>query len=186
MLKIMEHTSDTIVIRDCPGRILFSGLCIIAIAGAVFAGLADSYAANKDRVNEYSTILVLLFSLTGLAIGGCIIYDHHLTYTKFNKELNTAFVQIVGILKAETGSYRLDEIEDIIILKSKGSGDNCFYKAALKLKDNRKIPISAACWMKKQDLVESSDALREFLNTKTWQFTHSRTYELMQLSCKPI
>ncbi len=186
MIKIIEHTSDTIIIRDCPGRILLMGLCILAIAAVVFTGLADSYVKNEGRVNEYSTILVLLFSLTGLAIGSCIIFDHHLTYTKFTRDQNTATIQKVGILKIETMSYRLDEIDDIIILKTQNSEDDCFYKAALKLKDNRKIPISSACWMKNQDLIDGSDALREFLNTKTWQFSHSRIYELMQVSCKPI
>lgn len=185
-MKIIEHTSDTLLIRDCPGRILFAAFCVLAIAGACFVGLADSFTSTQNGINEYSTTLVLLFSLIGLAIGGCIIYDCRLIYTKFNKDLHTAFVHKIGILKFETSSYRLDDIEDIIITKSRRFGESCFYRVVLKLKDSRKIPISGACWLNDEEMQESSDAAREFLNTKAWQFSHSRMYELMSLSCRAI
>jgi hypothetical protein len=185
-MKIIEHTSGTLIIRDCPGRILFAAFCILAIAGTCFTGLIEAFTSNRNEPNEYSTTLVLLFSLVGLAIGGCIIYDCRIIYTKFNKVLNTVFVHRIGILKFETKSYRLDDIEDIIIAKSKRFDDNCFYRVVLKLKNSRKIPISCACWLNNEEMQESSDTAREFLNTKTWQFSHSRIYELMQVSCRAI
>lgn len=163
-MKIIEHTSSTLIIRDCPGRILFAGLCILAIAGFTFFGLAESYTSNENKINEYTTILVLLFSVIGFAIGGCIVFDQSVTYISFDKLLNAVTVRRARCMKTETRTCRLNDIEDIVIAEKKGTEDFLFYSIALKLKENDQIPISAAAWVNDGTQQKNVEVIKKFLS----------------------
>lgn len=162
-MKIIEQNSTTLILKDYAGRIWLVGVFILAIAGATFTGLADSYTTNQDKVNEYSTTLVLLFSLIGLVIGGCIIYEHPLVCIKFNKILKEAAVYRKGFMRNETETYRLNEIEDIVIIESEGSEGDIFYNVAAKLKGDGQILLSAAGECSNECQRKNAEIIKRFL-----------------------
>ena len=162
-MKIIEHTSTSLILKDSAGRILLAALCILAIAGTTFAGLADLFITYENKVNEYGTTLILLFSVVGLAIGGCIINDHPLVYIKLNKLIDKGTIHRIGLLKNENRVCQLSDIEDIIITESEGSEGNIFYGVAVKLKDDGLIPLSAACWEYDGSQLENANMIKRFL-----------------------
>ena len=161
-MKVIEHNPVSLILKDSACHIWMLGLFILAIAGATLAGLIDAYI-NDNKINEYGTLLVMVFSFTGLAIGGCIIYDHPLVYARFNKNSKKASVHRIGILKSELKTCSLNDIENIEITESEGSEENFFYGLAIKIKNNDRIPLNASCCDTPRNYQQPAAQIKEWL-----------------------
>ncbi|MBE0570512.1 MAG: hypothetical protein IH618_03135 [Ignavibacteriaceae bacterium] len=141
-MKITEHTPIKLTIKDSAGCIWLLGFFFLAIAGTFVLGLSGLFI-NLNEINELEKLGAWIVSLSGVAAGIWIIYSHPGIYITFDKSIDAVTINRRGLLKDETETYKLSEIEDIIINESVDSEGDPFFRLAIKLKDKRQINFSS-------------------------------------------
>lgn len=161
-MKITEHTSIKLTIKDSAGCIWLLGFFFLAVAGTFVIGLMGAFT-NLNEINELEKLGAWIVSLSGVAAGVWIIYTSPGVLVIFDKNNNTAIVNRRGLLKDETETYKLSEIEDVVIDESVDSEGDPFYRVALKLKDQRQINFSSVGGHDRDAQQKNVDVIKNFL-----------------------
>jgi hypothetical protein len=161
-MKITEHTTTRLTIKDSAGCIWLLGFFFLAVAGTFVIGLAGAFTNLKD-LSEFEKLLGWIISLSGVAAGIWIIYSHPGIYITFDKSIDAVTINRRGLLKDETETYKLCEIEDIIINESVDSEGDPFFRVAIKLKDKRQINFSSTGGHDRDAQQKNADLIKSFL-----------------------
>ena len=163
-MKILQHTSTKLELRDPAGCIWLLGFFFIAVAGIFVYGLMGAFT-NLYELNELEKAAAWFVSLAGVAAGIWIIYSHPGIYITFDKSDDTFTINKRGLLKDETETYKLSEVEDIIINESVDSEGDPFFRIAISLKDSRQINLSSIGGHDRETQQKNVDLIRGFLQT---------------------
>lgn len=161
-MKIIDHTSTKLTLRDPAGCIWLLGFFFIAVAGTFVYGLMGAFT-NLYELNELERTAAWIVSLSGVAAGIWIIYSHPGISITFDKSLDTVTINRRGLLKDETETYKLSEVEDIVIDESVDSEGDPFFKVALALKDGKQIDISSIGGHDKETQRKNVELIKNFL-----------------------
>jgi hypothetical protein len=161
-MKITEHTSIKLVIKDSAGCIWLLGFFFLAVAGTFVIGLMGMFY-NLNEVTELEKLGAWIVSLSGVAAGIWIIYSHPGIYITFDKSTDAVTINRRGLLKDETETYELSEIDDVVIDESVDSEGDPFYRVALKLKDQRQINLSSVGGHDRNTQQKNIDLIKNFL-----------------------
>jgi hypothetical protein len=110
---VKEHTDSNLVIKETAGCIWLFGLFFVIISLTVIAGLLGMFT-NLDETEDIHLILSWLVSLAALTAGIWIIYSNPVIYMNFDKDKGAVNINRRGIMRNETESYSLDDINDIM------------------------------------------------------------------------
>jgi hypothetical protein len=161
-MKITEHTHTRLTIKDSAGCIWMLGFFFLAVAGTFVIGLMGMFN-NLDEITELEKLGAWIVSLSGVAAGIWIIYSHPGIYITFDKSVDAVTINRRGLLKDETETYKLSEVEDIIINESVDSEGDPFYRVAIALKDMRQINLSSIGGHDRDTQQKNADLIRSFL-----------------------
>jgi len=163
-MKITEHTTTKLTIKDSAGCLWLLGFFFLAVAGTFVIGLMGMFY-NLNEVTELEKLGAWIVSLSGVAAGIWIIYSHPGIYITFDKSINAVTINRRGLLKDETETYKLSEIEDIVINESVDSEGDPFFRIAFALKDKRQINLSSTGGHDRDTQQKSADSIKSFLKS---------------------
>jgi hypothetical protein len=161
-MKITEHTSTRLTLRDSAGCIWLLGFFFIVIAGTFVLGLSGLFT-NLNEVTELEKLGAWVISLSGVAVGFWIIYSHPGIFIAFDKNTDTVAINRRGLLKDETETYKLSEIEDVVIDESVDSDGDPFYRVALKLTKDKQINLSSIGGHDRNVQQKNADVIKIFI-----------------------
>jgi len=163
-MKILQHTSTKLELRDPAGCIWLLGFFFIAVAGTFVYGLMGAFT-NLYELNELERTAAWFISLAGVAVGIWIIYSHPGIYITFDKSDDTFTINKRGLLRNESESCKLSEVEDIIINESVDSEGDPFFKIELLLNNKKRINLSSIGGHDRETQQKNVDLIRGFLQT---------------------
>jgi hypothetical protein len=161
-MKITEHTTTKLTIKDSAGCIWMLGFFFLAVAGTFVIGLMGMFY-NLNEVTELEKLGAWIVSLSGVAAGIWIIYSHPGIFIMFDKSTDAVTINRRGLLKDETETYKLSKIEDVVIDESVDSEGDPFFRVAIKLKDKRQINLSSTGGHDRDKQQKNADLIKTFL-----------------------
>lgn len=165
-MKIIQHTNTNLVLKDSPGCFWMLGLFFVVIAGTFIIGLLGAFH-NLNELNELEKAGAWFISLSGLSAGIWFIYTNPGTRLDFNKTENVLTIQRRGLMKNEIEKYRLNNIEDIILIKSKDTDGDPVYRVELKIKYEKNVSLTELWVHNKEGLQQDIDCIKNFLRIST-------------------
>lgn len=163
-MKILEHNSTKLKLRDPAGCIWLLGFFFIAVAGTFIYGLMGAFT-NLYELNELERTAAWVISLAGVAAGIWIIYSHPGIYITFDKSEDIVTINRRGLLKDETETYKLSNAEDIIINESVDSEGDPFFTISISLKDKRQINLSSIGGHDRETQQKNVNLINNFLKS---------------------
>jgi hypothetical protein len=164
-MKIIQHTTTILTLRDPAGCIWLLGFFFIAVAGTFVYGLMGAFT-NLYELNELERTAAWFIALSGVAAGIWIIYSHPGIYITFDKSEDTITINRKGLMKDETEIHKLSEIEDVIINESVDSDGDPFFKVELVLRDKRQINLSSIGGHDRETQQKNVELIKSFLQNK--------------------
>jgi hypothetical protein len=161
-MKIIEHTSRKLILRDTAGCIWLLGFFFLAIAGTFVVGLMGAFT-NLNELSELEKLLGWFISLSGVAAGVWIIYSHPGVYARFDKSTNSLTINRKGLMKNVTENYRLSEIKDVVLDETTDSEGDPFYRIALKLNRDKQVLLFSTGLHDKETQQKNVDVIKNFL-----------------------
>lgn len=138
------------------------GLFFVIIAGIFIAGLMGLFT-NLHEINDWEKLGAWVISLGGLSAGIWFIYTTPGTKVKFDKTEGSVSINSRGLMRNETETYKLNELRDLIIAESQDSEGDPVYHIELKLKTEKRVPLSKL-WINNKPVLEDTVAkIKEFL-----------------------
>lgn len=137
-MKIIEHTLRQLTLRDSAGCLWLLGFFFIAISGIIVAGLAGLFY-NLHEASELEKFGAWVISLSGLAAGFWVIYNHQGVYARFDKSTNSLSINRKGLLKNMNETYRLSEITHVLLDEITDSEGDPFYRIALIINRDKQV-----------------------------------------------
>ncbi len=139
-MKIAEQTSTKLTLKDSAGCIWLLGFFFLAIAGTFVLGLSGLFT-NLNELTELEKLGAwIVFYPLSLRESGLFI---HTLEFMLNKSTDAVTINRRGLLKDETETYKLSEIEDVVVDESVDSEGDPFYRVAISLMDKRQINLSS-------------------------------------------
>ncbi len=83
-MKITQHTTTNLIVKDSAGCLWLFGLFFVAIAGTFVIGLMGAFN-NLHELNQLEQTAAWIVSLAGVAAGIWIIYSNPVIKTDFDK-----------------------------------------------------------------------------------------------------
>ncbi len=161
-MKITEHTSTKLTLKDSAGCIWLLGFFFLAVAGTFVLGYQDVFT-NLNELTELEKLGAWIISLSGVAAGIWIIYSHPGIFITFDKSTDAVTINRRGLLKDETETYKLSEIEDVVVDESVDSEGDPFYRVAIALKDKRQINLSSIGGHDRDTQQKNADTIKSFI-----------------------
>lgn len=161
-MKIIEHSSRRLTLRDSTGCLWLFGFFFIAIAGTFVVGLMGAFT-NLYELNELERTAAWVVSLSGIAAGVWIIYTHPGVYARFDKSTNSLTINRKGLMKNVTETYRLNEIADVVLDETTDSDGDPFYRIALKLNRDKQVLLFSTGLHDKQTQQKNVELIKRFL-----------------------
>lgn len=155
-MKIIEHTSKKLALKDTSGCIWPFVLFCLVIAGAL--GLFTIF--NEVSPVIKSVTLIILFSFIAVVLW--MIYRHPGIYISFDKMEDSVTISRKSFLSDEIQTYKLSEIDDLVLDEYTFEGDP-FWGIVLKLKDNKHINVRDIDGHDKDALQKNVDSINNFL-----------------------
>src|SRR4030066_1728254 len=140
-MKIIQQTRTNLILKDSAGCFWMLGLFFVVIAGNFVIGLMGAFT-NLYELNELERAGGWFISLSGLAGGNWFIYTNPGTSLDFNKRENMLTIQRRGLMRNEVEKYRLNNIEDIILIESEDTDGDPVYRIKLKIKYERNASLT--------------------------------------------
>jgi len=165
-MKIIQHTNTNLVLKDSPGCFWMLGLFFVVIAGTFIIGLLGAFY-NLNEITELEKAGAWFISLSGLSAGIWFIYTNPGTRLDFNKIENVLTIQRRGLMKNEIEKYRLNNIEDIILIESKDTDGDPVYRVELKIKYEKNVSLTELWVHNKEGLQKDIDCIKNFLRIST-------------------
>ena len=161
-MKVIQQTTNNLVLKDSAGCFWMLGLFFVVIAGTFVIGLLGAFH-NLTELNELERTGVWFISLGGLAAGIWFIYTNPGTRLDFNKTENMLTIQRRGLMRNEMEKHLLDKIEDIILVESEDSEGDPVYRIELKLKSEKNASLTELWINNKEGLQKTIDTIKDFL-----------------------
>lgn len=161
-MKITEHTTTKLTIKDSAGCIWLLGFFFLAVAGTFVIGLMGMFY-NLNEVNELEKLGAWIVSLSGVAAGIWIIYSHPGVYARFDKSTNSLSINRKGLMKNVTENYRLSEIADVVLDETTDSDGDPFYRIALKLNRDKQVLLFSTGLHDRETQQKNIDLIKGFL-----------------------
>jgi len=163
-MKIIEQTYTRLALRESAGCLWLLGFFFIAVAGTFVAGLSGLFT-NLHELSELEKLGAWVVSLSGVATGIWIIYTHPGVVVNFDKSTSIATINRKGLLKNETETYKLGEIEDVMLDKTIDSEGDPFYRIALKLKTEKLVILFSTGLHDREGQQKKADLIKSFLKS---------------------
>ena len=161
-MKIIQQTRTNLILKDSAGCFWMLGLFFVVIAGTFVIGLMGAFT-NLYELNELERAGGWFISLSGLALWIWFIYTNPGTSLDFNKRENMLTIQRRGLMRNEVEKYRLDNIEDIILIESEDTDGDPVYRLKLKIKYERNASLTELWIHNKEGLQQMIDTIKAFL-----------------------
>jgi hypothetical protein len=161
-MKIKEHTSRHLTLKDSAGCFWLLGLFFVVIAGTFVLGLMGLFT-NLHELKEWELISAWIVSLGGLSAGIWFIYSNPGTTVNFDKTTGTVTINRRGLLRNETEVHKLRDITDITIEESKDSEGDPVYRTELKFRTHKPVPLSMLWINNKPVQEENLKVIKELL-----------------------
>ena len=161
-MKIIQHTNTNLVLKDSAGCFWMLGLFFVVIAGTFVIGLMGAFT-NLHELNDLEKAGAWFVSLSGLAAGIWFIYSNPGTRLDFDKKGNLLTIQRRGLMRNEIEKYRLNNIEDVILIEFKDTDGDPVYRIELKLKTEKHARLTELWMHNKEGLQNIIDTIKAFL-----------------------
>jgi hypothetical protein len=163
-MKITEQTPTKLTIKDSAGCIWLLGFFFLAVAGTFVIGLMGMFY-NLNEVTELEKLGAWIVSLSGVAAGVWIIYSHPGVNAVFDKSTNSLTINRKGLMKNITETYRLSEIENIILDETADSDGDPFYRIALILNRDKQVFLFSTGLHDKETQQKNVELIKGFLHS---------------------
>jgi len=163
-MKIIHHTKTNLVLKDSAGCFWMLGLFFVVIAETFIIGLLGAFH-NLNELNELERTGVWFISLGGLAAGIWFIYTNPGTRLDFNKTENMLTIQRRGLMRNEVEKYRLNNIEEVMLIESKDTDGDPVYRVELKIKYEKNVSLTELWVHDKEGLQQIIDTIKAFLRS---------------------
>jgi len=140
------------------------GLFFVVIAETFIIGLLGAFH-NLNELNELERTGVWFISLGGLAAGIWFIYTNPGTRLDFNKTENMLTIQRRGLMRNEVEKYRLNNIEEVMLIESKDTDGDPVYRVELKIKYEKNVSLTELWVHDKEGLQQIIDTIKAFLRS---------------------
>jgi len=162
LMKLIQQTTNNLVLKDSAGCFWMLGLFFVIIAGTLVIGLMGAFT-NLYELNDLEKAGGWFVSLSGLAVGIWFIYTNPGTRLDFNKRENMLTIQRRGLMRNEVEKYRLNNIEEVILIESKDTDGDPVYRVEIKIKYERNASLTELWIHNKEGLQNTIDSIKEFL-----------------------
>jgi hypothetical protein len=161
-MKIIEHTTTNLILKDSAGCFWLFGLFFVLIAGTFVAGLMGLFN-NLNELNELERLAAWIVSLSGVAAGVWIIYSSPSSFINFDKRESTVTIHKKGLLVNNVEKYPFQEILEIKLAESKDSDGDSVFIIEMKLKLGKTVKLTHLWIQKKDELQNNLDTINEFI-----------------------
>mgnify|MGYP003406527821 CR=1 FL=1 len=161
-MKITQHTTTNLIVRDSAGCLWLFGLFFVLIAGTFVIGLMGAFN-NLNELNQLEQAAAWIVSLSGVAAGIWIIYSNPAIKTDFDKREGVVKINKRGFMKNETENYPLTEIKDIIINESKDDDGDPIYSVDMNLNSGKITPLTKTWLRNKEELEKNIKQIKDFI-----------------------
>jgi len=161
-MKVIQQTTNNLVLKDSAGCFWMLGLFFVVIAGTFVIGLMGAFT-NLYELNELERAGAWIVSLSGLAGGIWFIYTNPGTRLDFDKRGNMLTIQRRGLLRNKVEKYRLNNIEDVILIESKDIDGDPVYRVEIKIKYEKNVSLTELWVHNKEGFQKTIDTINNFL-----------------------
>jgi hypothetical protein len=161
-MKITQHTTTKLIVKDSAGCLWLFGLFFVLIAGTFVIGLMGGFN-NLNELNQLEQTAAWFISLAGVAAGIWIIYSNPAIKTDFDKREGVVKINKRGFMKNETENYPLTEIKDIIINESKDDDGDPIYSVDMNLNSGKITPLTKTWLRNKEELEKNIKQIKDFI-----------------------
>jgi hypothetical protein len=161
-MKITQHTTTNLIVKDSSGCFWLFGLFFVVIAGTFVIGLMGAFN-NLNELSQLEQTAAWIISLSGVAAGIWIIYSNPAIKTDFDKREDAVRINRRSFMKNENEQYPLKEIYDIVINESTDDEGLPIFSVDMKLNSGTSIPLTKTWLRNKKDLEENIKQIKDFL-----------------------
>jgi hypothetical protein len=161
-MKITQHTTTNLIVKDSSGCFWLFGLFFVVIAGTFVIGLMGAFN-NLNELSQLEQTAAWIISLSGVAAGIWIIYSNPAIKTDFDKREDAVRISRRSFMKNENEQYPLKEIYDIVINESTDDEGLPIFSVDMKLNSGTSIPLTKTWLRNKKDLEENIKQIKDFL-----------------------
>jgi hypothetical protein len=161
-MKITQHTTTNLIVKDSSGCFWLFGLFFVVIAGTFVIGLMGAFN-NLNELGQLEQTAAWIISLSGVAAGIWIIYSNPAIKTDFDKREDAVRISRRSFMKNENEQYPLKEIYDIVINESTDDEGLPIFSVDMKLNSGTSIPLTKTWLRNKKDLEENIKQIKDFL-----------------------
>lgn len=161
-MKITEHTTTNLKIKDSAGCLWLFGLFFIVVAGFFVIGLMGAFN-NLHELNQLEQAAAWFVSLAGVAAGVWIIYSNPAIKTDFDKREDKVLIKRIGLMRTETEQYPLKEIKDIVLNESKDDDGDPIFSVDMKLISGKTTALAKTWLRNREDLQKVINEIKDFL-----------------------
>jgi len=161
-MKIIQHTTTNLIIKDSAGCLWLFGLFFVAIAGTFVIGLMGAFN-NLNELNQLEQTAAWIVSLSGVAAGIWIIYSNPAIRSDFNKRESVVKITRKSLMRNETESYPLADIKDEVVKESKDDEDSPIFSVEMILSAGRTTALTKTWLRNKEELEKVVDQIKNFI-----------------------
>ena len=161
-MKITQHTTTNLTIKDSAGCLWLFGLFFVLVAGTSVIGLMGTFN-NLHELNQLEQAAAWFVSLAGVAAGVWIIYSNPAIKTDFDKREDKVLIKRIGLMRTETEHYPLKEIKDIVLNEFKDDDGDPIFSVDMKLISGKTTALTKTWLRNKKELQKVIDEIKEFL-----------------------
>ncbi len=161
-MKITQHTTTNLIVKDSAGCLWLFGLFFVAIAGTFVIGLMGAFN-NLHELNQLEQTAAWIVSLAGVAAGIWIIYSNPVIKTDFDKREGVVKINKRGFMKNEKENYPFIEIKDIIVNESKDDDGDPIFSVDIKFISGKTTALTKTWLRNREYLQKVIDEIKDFL-----------------------
>jgi len=162
-MKITQHTTTNLIVKDSAGCLWLFGLFFVVVAGTFVIGLMGAFN-NLNELNQLEQAAVWFISLEGVAAGVWFIYSNPVIKADFDKRGDRVLIKRIGLMSTETEQYPLKEIIDIIINESKDDDGDPIFSVDMKFISGKTTSLTKTWLRNKEELQKVVDEIKDFIN----------------------
>lgn len=161
-MKITEHTTTNLKVKDSAGCFWVFGLFFVVVAGFFVIGLMGAFN-NLSEITKIEQAAAWFISLAGVAAGIWIIYTNPAIKTDFDKRAGIVKINKRRFIKSENENYPLSDIKDVVIKESKDDEGDPIFSVEMILFNNKTATITKTWLRDKEELERISKQIKNFL-----------------------
>lgn len=161
-MKITQHTTINLIVKDSTGCLWLFGLFFVVVAGTFVIGLMGAFN-NPNELNQLEQAAAWFVSLAGVAAGGWFFYSNPAIKTDFDKRENKVLIKRIGLMRTETEHYQFKEIKDIILNESKDDEGDPIFSVDMKLISGKTAALTKTWLRNREELEKVVDQIKNFI-----------------------